>query len=97
MIKLKKPVTRKTSAVRYEKSKHREIVVSLEPRRQLSFRLLGTRQHYRLDVETAYEIAVKLHAQAIEKRAQRLKKQGVKIRSARAQARRELAERLKSK
>jgi hypothetical protein len=95
MTDLTKPVTRKTAATSHEKGKTRRILFVLIPPAKVGLRLEGTRQTYTLDAEAAYSIAVKMHLNDVEKRAKQIAKGGVKIRTARAQARKELAQKLK--
>lgn len=95
MTDLTKTVKRKSSATRVEKSKRRAIIVTMEPSQKIGFRLEGTRDTYRLDIESGYELAVRSHVVAIEGRARQLKKGGIKLGSARVQARKELAKELR--
>lgn len=95
MTDLTKPVTRKTSAAIHEKGQRRPVLVTLIPPAKVGVRLAGTRQTYSVDVEAVYSIAVKMHLADVEKRAKQIaKNEGLKIRSARAKARKELAKKL---
>lgn len=94
MTELNKPVSRKTSAAKYEKSKHRRVILSLEPTAKVGVRLEGTRQTYRVDAEVFYEFAVRLWVAAVECRTKQLVKSGMTRRSATAQARKELLKEL---
>jgi len=89
MTNLNKVIRRNTSAHRHEKSKTRAIILSLEPPAKVGVRLMGTRQTYRLDAESVYEIAVLAHERQIEREAKRLVKDCKSIREARAKARRQ--------
>jgi phosphoglucomutase len=96
MVSLKKTVRRKSNAARHEKSKTRFLILSLEAPNKIGVRLEGTRQTYRMHANGFYEMAVALHEAEIEKRAKQIvKADGLKLRSARAKARRELQERLR--
>jgi hypothetical protein len=53
------PVSRETSAKIFERSKNREIIVTLEPPCQIGTRLKGTKRTYWLDADTVYYLAVK--------------------------------------
>jgi len=96
MTDLTKPVTRKTSARIHEKGLNRTVLLTLIPPAGLGVRLAGTRQTYQLDAESVYSIAVKIYLQDVDKRAKQIaKNEGVKMRSAKAKARKELAAKLK--
>jgi phosphoglucomutase len=95
MTDLDKTVKRRSHATRTEASKSRRVIVTLEPDQKIGFRLEGTRDTYRLDIESGYELAVRSHVSDVEKRAQQLKKSGLRAASARAQARKELKGRLR--
>ncbi len=95
MTNLTKKLYRKTSAIRFEKSKHRHVILSLEPTARLGVRLEGTRQTYKIDAEVVYEFAVRVWMTSVERRARQLIKAGMKARSARSQARKELSKELK--
>lgn len=89
MTELTKIVRRVTSARRHEKSKTRAVVISIEPPARVGCRLQGTRDTFRLDVETIYELAVLSHERAIEKRAHRIaKEESITLGKARVKARR---------
>lgn len=98
MTELSKRVIRSTSARRHEKSKHRIVILSLDPPCSVGVRLAGTRQTYRLEAESIYELAVRHHENQIDRRARAIKKENpfVKtMKSARAKARKELLAELK--
>lgn len=98
MTELSKTVSRLTNATRHEKSKRRRIILSLEPDRLVAVRLQGTRQSYRLDAESIYELAVRSHENQVERRAKAIKRESPHLRlgQARVKARKELAAELKS-
>jgi len=97
MTDLNKRVVRITGARRHEKSRTRAVILSLEPPASVGVRLQGTRQTYRLEGESIYELAVRHHEAQIEKRAKRIAKDELKpMRSARAKARKEMAKELKA-
>lgn len=91
MTELEKTIRRRTKATRYEKSKSRAIIVSLEASQEIGIRLEGTRQTYRLGVESVYELAVRVWANKVDKRAKELMKTGMRKSSAIAMARKELS------
>lgn len=95
MTDLTKPIKRKTPETRYEKSQHRNIIVSVEPAGRdsavIGFRLAGTRQTYRIGVQQGYNEAVQRHISKIAKKAKELHKdEKLPMRTARARARKEL-------
>lgn len=95
MTELNKPLRRVTSARRHEKSKTRAVVLSLEPPAQVGVRLQGTRQTYRLDAESVYEIAVQYHQRRVDKRARQIAKaESLPLRRAMVKARKELQKEL---
>lgn len=99
MTELKTIVRRSTSARRHEKSRTRCVMLSLEPPASVGVRLAGTRQTYRLEAESIYELAVRAHERAIERRAVQIRRNDPTCRSitsARAKARRELAKELRA-
>jgi hypothetical protein len=73
MTELNKKVSRVSRALRFERGKHREVIISLEPPDLLGFRLKGTRTTFYLDAETCYCLAVKAQvaAEAKERRKQK--------------------------
>lgn len=96
MTKLDRPVRRTTAARRHEKSKTRLIVLSLEPPAKVGVRLAGTRQTYRLDAESVYELAVQAHEREIERVAKRIAKaEALPMRQARSKARKQCKEETK--
>lgn len=96
MTDLNRRVARLTTARRHEKSKTRAVVLSLEPPASIGVRLAGTRQTFRLEAESVYELAVRSHTQRIERRAKAIaKSEGLKMRSALVKARKELSADLK--
>ena len=72
---LTKQVNRLTTARRHEQGKTRQVIVSLAPPASVGFRLSGTRQTYWLDVEVAYEVAVKRYRLDLENLARKIAKQ----------------------
>ena len=97
MTPLTKPVRRLTVASRHEKSKTREIILSLEPPATIGVRLKGTRATYRLPAEAVYELAVINHARDIDREARRIaKEEGIRVSAARPKAERKLRSRLES-
>jgi hypothetical protein len=99
MSKLNKTIKRETDATVFERSKLRNIIVSIEPTRGgalIGFRQKGSRDTYRLPVASLYTRAVENHMIKIERRAQQIKKAtGKTITAARAAARAELKENLR--
>jgi hypothetical protein len=95
MTELNRPVRRVSLGKRREKSAWRALILSLEPGDLIGIRLQGTRQTFRLGAESVYELAVQWHERKIEKRSRQLiKTEGLKLRSARAKARKELKKEL---
>jgi hypothetical protein len=95
MTNLNSTVRRITTARRHEKSKTRAVVLSLEPPAQVGVRLQGTRQTYKLDAESVYELAVRYHERRIEKLARTIAKaESIPLKRATSKARRELAKEL---
>lgn len=96
MTDLNKSVRRVTSAKRHEKSRTRALILSLDPPAQVGVRLQGTRQTYRLDAESVYEMAVLQHQRRIDRRARQIaKSENLKLRQAMVKARKELQEELR--
>jgi hypothetical protein len=100
MTELTKPITRKTAATEYYKAASRNLVVSLEPAgrgaAQIGIRLAGTRQTYRIGINSVYRLAIDRHLQKVEKEAKRLhKEEKLPMRSARARARKTLEKELR--
>jgi hypothetical protein len=99
MPKLNKPIKRETAASIFERSQHRNIIVSVEPTRDgamIGFRLKGSRDTYRLPVAGLYQRAVEHHLAKIEKKAKHIVKVDKRtLKGARAQARKELKEDLR--
>ena len=96
MTDLTKKVVRKSAGRVFSAGQNRRVLVVLVPPAVVGFRLEGTRQTYTLDAEACYAIAVQQHVNAVEKRAKQIAKtEGVRIRSARTMARKELDGRLK--
>lgn len=96
MTDLNKRVLRLTAARRHEKSRTRAVILSLEPPASVGVRLRGTRQTFRLEAESIYELAVRAHENRIERRARQISKSlALPMRSARAKARKELKEDLR--
>lgn len=99
MIKLEKPIRRMTAATQYSASRHRRMVVVVEPAGRESatvgVRLEGTRQTFRVGLGQIYTLAVQIHLNRVEKKAMELhKNEKIPMRSARARARKELAKEL---
>lgn len=97
MTELTKPVSRVSLTRKHEASRMRRFILSLRPPGEVGVRLEGTRQTFRLGAEQVYVLAVRQHSILIEKRARQIAKEtGKSIRSARAQACRELKPELKA-
>ena len=93
---LKRNVFRKTTARVFSSGQNRNVILGLIAPAKVGVRLEGTRQTYKIDAEAVFMVAVKLHVAEIEKAAKRIaKNEGLKIRSARAKATKELAAELK--
>jgi phosphoglucomutase len=90
MVELTRTIKRKTRATTFEKGRRRAIIITLEESQKIGVRLEGTRDTYRIDPEALYSFCVKQHEREVEKRAQQIRKTGVAVRTARAQARKEL-------
>lgn len=100
MTELTKPIKRVTAEERREAGATRKLIVSIEPAGRtgavVGTRLQGTRQTFRIGVQSIYNMAVQLHLQKVEKLAKRLQKEErLPLRSARARARKELSKELK--
>lgn len=96
MTDLLRTVRRATIGRHFEKSKHRRLIVTLEVGDIIGVRLEGTRQCYRIGIESVYYRAIGNHLARIEKRAKQIaKSEGLKMRSAMVKARKELAEDLR--
>jgi hypothetical protein len=101
MTELTKPIKRETPATVFEKSQSRNIIVSIEPAGRseavIGVRLKGTRQTYRVGINSVYNLAVQHYVNRIEKLAKRLhKEEKVPLRTARARARKQIDKELKS-
>jgi hypothetical protein len=59
MTKLTNSVERETAGTIFERSKLREVIVTLAPPNRIGFRLKGTRRVYWLTSEGCYAMAVK--------------------------------------
>lgn len=95
MTELTKKIVRKSTAKVFERGERRPVLIIMIPPAKVGVRLAGTRQTYQLDAEAVYSIAVKFHLQDVEKRAKQIAKtERLKMRSARAKARKELAKKL---
>lgn len=70
MIRVNKPVSRISHSMIREQGKTREVVVTINGT-YLSFRLLGTRKKFTMDISGAYQRAAMLEAEKVraEKRA----------------------------
>ena len=58
-MKLKEKIEVETDATIFELSKHREVIVIVEPSGTLGFRLKGTKRTYELTAQACYHSAVK--------------------------------------
>ena len=74
MTKLNKIIKRESDATVFEKSKHRNIIITLEPPNLLGFRLKGTRRKYYLTSESCYVLALKAELMAQKKLKEENKK-----------------------
>lgn len=87
MTDLKKPIHRTSTARRRERGQDRRIIASMLPPAFVGFRLAGTRQTFLLDIEVAYELALKQQSRDIERLAARIQKHDhCRMASARKQA-----------
>jgi hypothetical protein len=71
MTDLKKTVSRVSTARIFERSKHRPVIIVLEPPARVGFRLQGTRRTYFLDADTLYMAAVREHEREAQKEKKR--------------------------
>lgn len=96
---LTKAVTRKTAVETFDRGKSRSLIVSIEPAGRdnavIGIRIAGTRDTYRLGVQTVLNMAITKHHDDVRRKAQKLHKEGTPMRSAKAQAKRELAKELR--
>lgn len=97
MTELERPVKRRTSAVRFEKSKHRKVVIILEPPATIGVKLEGSRNRtFRLDAEVLYEMAVKHYSLRLDRAARKIAKdRKIRLSAARRIATREMKGELK--
>jgi hypothetical protein len=87
---------RVTAATRHEKSASRALILSLELPAMVGVRLQGTRQTYRLDAQSVYELAVRAHERTIERTAKQIAKaEKMPLRAATRKARKQCAELLR--
>jgi hypothetical protein len=78
MTKVKKAVSRESGGTVYERGKHRNVIVILEPPDVIGFRLKGMRHVFRLTTEGCYMAAVK--AEIALKKKEKLKEKKKKRR-----------------
>jgi hypothetical protein len=96
MTDLKKKVVRVSPVEHFSRSKHRRYIISIEPPDEIGVRLQGTRQCYRLSA-SHFTLGIQHWLDRVERRAKQLvKAEGLRMRSARAKARKELAKELKA-
>lgn len=69
--KLKAPITFETSATIFERSKKREVIITLEPSGFIGLRLKGTARTYDLDLAACYHAAVKREVSRAPRRSKR--------------------------
>lgn len=93
--KLTKTIRRDTDSMVFSASKHRNIVISIEPSSKgavIGLKLKGTRDIYRLGVSTVFVQAINNHEGKVERRAKQLvKDEKISRRAATARAKKELA------
>ncbi len=98
--RLTRPVIRETSTEVFDRSKSRNLIVSVEPAGRegtfIGIRVKGTRETYRLGLTSIFNLAISAHEGKVRRKAKELEKAGIKARSAKAQAAKELAKELKS-
>lgn len=100
MTDLTKPIKRKTPVETFDRGKYRPLVVTIEPAGHdnavIGVRISGTRDTYRLGIQTILNMAIRKHQDDIQRKAKRIEKEeGLSKRSALAAARRELAKELR--
>jgi hypothetical protein len=98
--KLTKRVVRQTQVEVYDRRKHRPIIVSIEPAGHdnavIGLRLSGTRDTYRLGVQTILNMAIRKHHDDVERDAKKIQKdEQLPRRSALAKARKKAEKELK--
>lgn len=89
---LTKAVVRKTAVEVYDRRKYRPIIAGIEPAGRdnavFTCRLSGTRDTFRLGVQTVLNLAIRKYHDDIEREAKRLvKHEGLSLRSAKVKAR----------
>ncbi len=62
---LKKPVTRETRMTIRDRSERRSLMVTLLPGDVIEIRPKGTRARFSVDIETVFELAMKLEARRL--------------------------------
>lgn len=99
MTELTKKVSRNTRATVFEQSKTRNLIVSIEPTDRagaaIGIRAKGSRNTYRISVNSVYNLAIRNHLEKIERRTKALKKEGYPARKAASMARKEIDAELK--
>ena len=87
MQELNKAIHRISAATRRDRGQERAIVSSLLPPAYIGFRIAGRVQTFLLDIEVAYELAIKQYARDVERLALRIRKdEGIRLASARKRA-----------
>lgn len=80
MTELTKPIVRVTNSTIFQKSASRNLIVSIEPCGSrgalIGLRIKGTRQTYRVGVNSVFNLALRQHLSAIEQRIKQLRKAG---------------------
>jgi hypothetical protein len=99
MTELTKKISRNTAATVFEQSKTRNLIVSIEPTGRhgavIGIRAKGSRNTYRIAVNSVYNFAIRNHLEKIERRTKALKKEGYPARKAASMAKKELEAELK--
>lgn len=91
MTELKAPIQRTSKATRRERGRTRAIVAMMVPPAFVGFRLAGDRQAFLLDIEVAYELAVRQFARDVERLSKRIaNSEGLRIASARKLAEKQI-------
>lgn len=97
---LTKKITRATNSQVYDRGKTRNLILTVEPSSKgtvLGVRVSGTRQTYRLGLNSVYVMAIRNYEDKIERRVKQIMKlENKSQRSARAQAKAEAAKELAS-
>lgn len=100
MTELTKSVKRKSPVSVYDRGKLRPLMVSIEPAGRdnavIGIRVAGTRDTYRLGIQTILNVAIRKHDDDTKRLAAKLQKEEqLSKRSALARARREMAKELR--